>query len=167
MHAARRHLETLSGAEGYRVVVLRDGNFPAEDKRFGVEVMAMIGSNQVRLHCCSQPDSHHDAAPLRTQGDPLKSSPMCPLRPYNVPAPAVFGTGTTLMQRKLNGSRPGLKQWLFVPAGRTTRRSTQEEADRRSGPLRPVVAPPLFLMTDFAKVQLVRPKPDEPEPKRM
>ena len=50
MHAARRNLEALSCPERYRVVVTGDGNFTAEDKRFGVEVMAMIGRDQVRLH---------------------------------------------------------------------------------------------------------------------
>jgi hypothetical protein len=48
MHAARRDLETLSRPESNRVVVTGDGNFAAQDKRFGVEVMAMIG--RVRLH---------------------------------------------------------------------------------------------------------------------
>ena len=46
MHAARRDLETLSRPESYRVVVTGDGNFAAQDKRFGVEVMAMIGGDQ-------------------------------------------------------------------------------------------------------------------------
>jgi len=50
MHAARRDLETLSRPEGYRAVVTGYGNFAAQDKRFGVEVMAMIGRDQVRLH---------------------------------------------------------------------------------------------------------------------
>ena len=50
MHTARRDLETLSCAEGDRVVVTGDGDFAAQDKRLGVEVVAMIGRNQVRLY---------------------------------------------------------------------------------------------------------------------
>src|SRR5580698_5801171 len=48
MHAARQDLETLSRPESYRVIVTGDGNFAAQDQRFGVEVMAMIGRDQVR-----------------------------------------------------------------------------------------------------------------------
>jgi len=39
---ARRDLETLPGAKSDRAVVTGDGDFAAQDKRFGVEVMAMI-----------------------------------------------------------------------------------------------------------------------------
>ena len=46
MHTARRDLETLSRLESYRVVVTGDGNFAAQDKRFGVEVLAMIGATK-------------------------------------------------------------------------------------------------------------------------
>src|SRR3954451_23945741 len=62
MHAARRDLEALSGAEGDRGVVTGDGDFAAQDQRFGVEVMAMIGGNQVRLHAAV-----HDPIALTTQ----------------------------------------------------------------------------------------------------
>ena len=50
MHAAGGHLETLSGTEGNRVVVPRDSDFATQDQRLGVEVMAVIGRDQVRLH---------------------------------------------------------------------------------------------------------------------
>jgi hypothetical protein len=49
MHAARCNLETLSLTEGDRGVVAGDGDFAAQHKRFGVELMAMIGRNQVRF----------------------------------------------------------------------------------------------------------------------
>ena len=39
------HVRKVTG-----VVVTGDGNFAAQDKRFGIEVMAMIGRDQVRLH---------------------------------------------------------------------------------------------------------------------
>ena len=50
MHAARMDLETLPSPKGDRAVVTGDGDFAAQNKRFGVEVVAMIGRNQVRLH---------------------------------------------------------------------------------------------------------------------
>jgi hypothetical protein len=49
MHTSRRDLETLTRSEGGGGVVTGDGDFAAQDEPLGVEVMAMIGRNQVRL----------------------------------------------------------------------------------------------------------------------
>jgi hypothetical protein len=50
MHAARRDLKALSRAKGDRVIVASDGDIATQDKRLGIEVMAMIGCNKVRLY---------------------------------------------------------------------------------------------------------------------
>jgi hypothetical protein len=62
MHAARWDLETLSYPERDRVVVTGDGNFPAQDKGFGVEAVAVIGRDQVRLQAAV-----HDPEAVATQ----------------------------------------------------------------------------------------------------
>jgi hypothetical protein len=50
MHADRRHLKTLSCPKGHRGVVTGNGDFATEHKRLSIEVMAMIGRDQVRLY---------------------------------------------------------------------------------------------------------------------
>ena len=47
MHAARRYLAALPGAEGLRVVVTGDGDLATKDEQPGVEVVAVVGCSNV------------------------------------------------------------------------------------------------------------------------